>query len=111
MPVAATVADAAAAVAGAAAAARPALAARPVGEGHAYARERAEDWRERAACRGLPAREIFVTRAAQAAPALRRCAACPVRRRCLEAVQPELSWFDGVCGGRLWRNGRVAEPR
>ncbi|MGW4648331.1 WhiB family transcriptional regulator [Kitasatospora sp. NPDC004289] len=105
MPVATTVADAAAA-----AAARPA-ATRPVGEGHAYARERAEDWRERAACRGLPAREIFVTRAAQAAPALRRCAACPVRRRCLEAVQPELSWFDGVCGGRLWRNGRVVEPR
>ncbi|MDH6111174.1 WhiB family redox-sensing transcriptional regulator [Kitasatospora sp. MAP12-15] len=65
------------------------------------------DWRLAAACADLPARTVFATRAAQAAPALGRCARCPVRRECLDAVDPGHSWFDGVCGGRLWRNGRV----
>ncbi|MCC3776609.1 hypothetical protein K6I33_001023, partial [Streptomyces sp. UNOB3_S3] len=41
-------------------------------------------------------------------PALRACAGCPVPRYCLEAVAPRESWFDGVCGGRLWRNGKEA---
>ncbi|MBK3549076.1 hypothetical protein [Streptomyces sp. MBT61] len=49
---------------------------------------------------------VFARRAADAAPALRACARCPVRRQCEETVAPGESWFDGVSAGRLWRNGR-----
>jgi hypothetical protein len=63
-------------------------------------------WQTAAACRDLPPSVVFARRAQQAAPALRACARCPVRRECEEAVAPAESWFDGVCAGRLWRNGR-----
>ncbi|GAA1221532.1 hypothetical protein GCM10009665_09680 [Kitasatospora nipponensis] len=65
------------------------------------------DWRLLAACAGLPARTVFATRLQQAGPALGRCARCPVDRECLAVVEPAHSWFDGVCGGSLWRNGRA----
>ncbi|WP_175439304.1 WhiB family transcriptional regulator [Streptomyces vilmorinianum] len=65
-------------------------------------------WRAAAACAGLPPAVVFSRRAQQAAPALRACAVCPVRRECEQAVAPAESWFDGVCAGRLWRNGRPA---
>ncbi|MEU9084586.1 WhiB family transcriptional regulator [Streptomyces sp. NPDC048357] len=65
-------------------------------------------WQAAAACGGLPPDVVFAKRAKVAAPALRACAACPVRRECEEAVAPAESWFDGVCGGRLWRGGRPA---
>jgi WhiB family redox-sensing transcriptional regulator len=65
------------------------------------------DWRLAAACADLPARTVFATRLKQAGPALGRCLRCPVARECRAAVAPEHSWFDGVCGGVLWRNGRV----
>ncbi|MEX2985352.1 WhiB family transcriptional regulator [Streptomyces sp. C36] len=64
------------------------------------------DWRTRAACAGLPDGAVFARRPKAALPALRACAVCPVRRYCLEAVAPQVSWFDGVSGGRLWRNGK-----
>lgn len=64
-------------------------------------------WRTAAACVGLPAQAVFARRAADAAPALRACAVCTVRRQCEETVAPAGSWFDGVCAGRLWRNGRA----
>ncbi|WP_457032614.1 WhiB family transcriptional regulator [Kitasatospora sp. P5_F3] len=75
--------------------------------GFAFERDHAADWREFAACAGLPSRTVFATRRTEAAPALDRCGHCPVRSQCLAAVQPDQSWFDGVCGGRLWRNGRA----
>ncbi|AWZ04744.1 MULTISPECIES: WhiB family transcriptional regulator [unclassified Streptomyces] len=65
-------------------------------------------WQASAACAALPPDVVFARRAKDAAPALRACAACPVRRECEEAVAPSESWFDGVCAGRLWRNGRPA---
>ncbi|WP_329380713.1 WhiB family transcriptional regulator [Streptomyces sp. NBC_01351] len=65
-------------------------------------------WQDSAACAGLPPAVVFTKRAKVAAPALRACAVCPVRRECEQAVAPAQSWFDGVCGGRLWRNGRPA---
>ncbi|MFB7375489.1 WhiB family transcriptional regulator [Streptomyces sp. NPDC056222] len=69
-------------------------------------------WQAAAACVGLSPSVVFSRRAQQAAPALRACAACPVRRECETAVAPAESWFDGVCAGRLWRNGRaVPEAR
>ncbi|MEU2057030.1 WhiB family transcriptional regulator [Streptomyces bungoensis] len=63
-------------------------------------------WRSAAACAGLPPKVVFSKKAKEAAPALRACAGCTVRRHCEAAVAPAESWFDGVCGGRLWRSGR-----
>ncbi|WMX45536.1 hypothetical protein RGF97_12660 [Streptomyces roseicoloratus] len=54
---------------------------------------------------------VFSRRGKEAAPALRACAVCPVSRECEAAVAPAESWFDGVCAGRLWRNGRPVKPR
>lgn len=63
-------------------------------------------WQASAACSGLPPKVVFARRLKDAAPALRACAGCPVRRECEETVAPADTWFDGVCAGRLWRNGR-----
>ncbi|MFJ8106774.1 hypothetical protein [Streptomyces sp. NPDC096132] len=63
-------------------------------------------WQSAAACAGLPAHVVFSKKPKQAAPALRACGVCRVRRACEETVAPAESWFDGVCGGRLWRSGR-----
>ncbi|WP_416977649.1 WhiB family transcriptional regulator [Streptomyces sp. T028] len=63
-------------------------------------------WQAEAACAGLPPRVVFSKKPKDAAPALRACAVCPVRRACEETVAPAENWFDGVCGGRLWRSGR-----
>jgi hypothetical protein len=35
------------------------------------------------------------------------CQSCPFRARCVELVLPKASLFDGVCGGRYWRNGQI----
>ncbi|MFF8969750.1 WhiB family transcriptional regulator [Streptomyces sp. NPDC014995] len=72
---------------------------------------RAVGWQSAAACAGLSPRVVFSKKAKEAAAALRACAGCTVRRACEEAVAPADNWFDGVCGGRLWRSGRpVAVP-
>ncbi|MFG2872282.1 WhiB family transcriptional regulator [Streptomyces sp. NPDC048338] len=68
-------------------------------------------WQAAAACVGLSPSVVFARRAQQAAPALRACAACPVSRECETAVAPAESYFDGVCAGRLWRNGRPVVAR
>ncbi|WUD73603.1 hypothetical protein OG937_18895 [Streptomyces sp. NBC_00510] len=60
-----------------------------------------------AACAGLPPSVVFARHAREALPALLACGRCPIRAGCEEVVDPEHSWFDGVCAGRLWRNGRV----
>jgi hypothetical protein len=68
-------------------------------------------WQAAAACAGLPPTVVFARRPQQAAPALRACTVCTVRRECEQAVAPAESFFDGVCAGRLWRNGRPVTPR
>ncbi|MEU9199646.1 WhiB family transcriptional regulator [Streptomyces sp. NPDC048332] len=65
-----------------------------------------DTWTASAACLGLPPETVFARNPADAAPALGACARCPVAGRCEETVAPADSWFDGVCAGRLWRNGR-----
>ncbi|WP_225847908.1 hypothetical protein [Streptomyces sp. HPF1205] len=60
----------------------------------------------RPACAGLDPRAVFARRVKDAAPALRACARCRLHEACERAVAPAESWFDGVCAGRLWRNGR-----
>ena len=68
-------------------------------------------WQAAAACVGLSPSVVFARRAQQAAPALRACAVCLVSRECETAVAPAESYFDGVCAGRLWRNGRPVVAR
>ncbi|MFD7639606.1 hypothetical protein ACFV4P_03040 [Kitasatospora sp. NPDC059795] len=40
-------------------------------------------------------------------PALPTCTPCPFRAQCIRQVQPHPKKFDGICGGRLWLDGRV----
>ncbi len=35
------------------------------------------------------------------------CQDCPLRSQCIDLVLPRTCRFDGVCGGRFWRNGKV----
>ncbi|MGI5481255.1 WhiB family transcriptional regulator [Streptomyces lavendofoliae] len=67
-------------------------------------------WRAAAACAGMPPQVVFARRPADAEPALRACARCPVARECEETVDPAHTWFDGVSAGRLWHNGRPVDP-
>lgn len=45
------------------------------------------------------------------AVALADCEGCPVTRECEQVVQPRYSWFDGVCAGRAWLDGRPVVVR
>ncbi|MFF4571456.1 WhiB family transcriptional regulator [Streptomyces sp. NPDC001410] len=65
------------------------------------------DWRRAAACANLPPRLVFTRDPSAARHTLRACNKCPIRRECEAIVDPAHSWFDGVSGGRLWRNGRA----
>ncbi|MFF2504163.1 WhiB family transcriptional regulator [Streptomyces sp. NPDC058067] len=65
------------------------------------------DWRRAAACAHLPQRSVFTRSPSEAEPALRACNHCPIREECETVVDPARTWFDGVSGGRLWRNGRA----
>lgn len=38
-------------------------------------------------------------------PALSYCYGCPVATLCEQIVQPATSYYDGVAGARVWRNG------
>lgn len=42
-----------------------------------------------------------------AQPALNICRDCPFWKECDEWVQPKANFYDGVVGGKLWRNGRI----
>lgn len=64
------------------------------------------DWRREAACAHLSQDSVFAKVLSEAEPALRACNQCVIRRECEAVVDPERTWFDGVSGGRLWRNGR-----
>lgn len=64
------------------------------------------DWRRDAACADLPQRFVFTKVPSEAEPVLRACNHCPIREECVAVVDPMRTWFDGVSGGRLWRNGR-----
>lgn len=64
------------------------------------------DWRREAACAHLPQHSVFTRIPSEAEPVLRACNHCPIRKECEAVVDPARTWFDGVSGGRLWRNGR-----
>lgn len=42
-----------------------------------------------------------------AQPGLQHCKGCPFWQNCEDLVQPKSSYYDGICGGKVWRNGRV----
>ena len=42
-----------------------------------------------------------------AQPALNYCARCPFWEKCESLVQPKSNAYDGIVGGKVWRNGRV----
>jgi hypothetical protein len=42
-----------------------------------------------------------------ALPALDYCRYCPFWNECDEWVQPKKNSYDGVVGGRVWKNGKV----
>ncbi|MEV6547754.1 hypothetical protein AB0M57_03480 [Streptomyces sp. NPDC051597] len=64
------------------------------------------DWRRAAACANLPQHSVFARVPSDAEPVLRACNQCPIRTECEVVVDPAHTFFDGVSGGRLWRNGR-----
>lgn len=45
----------------------------------------------------------------EADPALAFCAACTKTAVCIEMVRPSKSFFDGVAGGVVWRNGYIVK--
>jgi hypothetical protein len=46
----------------------------------------------------------------EARVALRYCLECPVQLLCLTVVVTPASFYDGVAGGMVWRNGRPVRP-
>ena len=65
---------------------------------------------EQAACKGANPKLFDAATNDDAFDALSYCERCPVIQPCLDYVQPRRSYFDGVAGGRLWRNGNETEP-
>ena len=42
-----------------------------------------------------------------AQPGLQYCRGCSFLEMCESLVEPSTSFFDGVCGGKVWRNGNI----
>jgi hypothetical protein len=42
-----------------------------------------------------------------ALPALDYCRYCPFWKECDELVEPKKNFYDGVVGGRVWKNGKI----
>ncbi len=58
-----------------------------------------------AACIGHNPTLFDATEYPQALAALAVCGTCTIKVECLAVVRPGPSWFDGVAGGLVWRNG------
>lgn len=42
-----------------------------------------------------------------AMPGLNVCKGCPFWQNCEDLVQPKTSYYDGICGGKVWKNGKI----
>ena len=42
-----------------------------------------------------------------AQPALNYCSSCIFWTECESLVQPKPNFYDGIVGGKVWRNGRI----
>lgn len=60
----------------------------------------------RAMCVDMSASIFDATQGPDVLEALKACAVCPVKRECEDHVRPRKSYFDGVCGGKVWQDGR-----
>lgn len=65
---------------------------------------------EQAACKGANPQLFDFFEGNQIDDALSYCDRCPVTEECWEYVSPRRSYFDGVCAGKVWRNGRQHTP-
>lgn len=65
---------------------------------------------EGAACAGADPVLFDAVGGDAAADALSYCDRCAVTRECEDLVKPRRSYFDGVAAGRIWHNGKPAEP-
>lgn len=66
---------------------------------------------EEAACIGKPPHIFDATTIDDATEALFVCSRCWVKRECMTWMQPARRFYDGVVGGRLWREGKEIELR
>ena len=63
-----------------------------------------------AACKGANPQLFDFYEGTQVDDALSYCDRCPVIQECLDYVSPRRSYFDGVCAGKVWRNGSPHIP-
>ena len=42
-----------------------------------------------------------------AIPALQICKGCSFWQNCEDLLEPKRSYYDGICGGKVWKNGRI----
>jgi len=42
--------------------------------------------------------------------ALEVCSRCPVRRECVDYLDPANNYYSGVCGGMVWSRGNRVRP-
>lgn len=42
-----------------------------------------------------------------AMPALQICKRCIFWQKCEDLVEPKRNFYDGICAGKVWRNGRI----
>lgn len=63
-----------------------------------------------AACRDVPTPAFFDQTNPNdiyAKAAIAICMGCPVQMECIVVMKPRESYFDGVCGGKVWSNGKI----
>jgi len=63
-----------------------------------------------AACKGADVHLFDYFEGEEVEDALSYCDRCPVIPECEDYVQPRRSYFDGVCAGKVWRNGHIYVP-
>lgn len=62
-----------------------------------------------AACKGADPNLFNFFEGSLVDDALSYCDRCTVVKECEEYVAPRRSYFDGVCAGKVWRNGEPYE--
>lgn len=64
---------------------------------------------QKAACIGVSPSVFDADSYPQAWQGIKVCSSCPRNTAwaCLQNIAPHKSWFDGVAGGLVWRNGIV----
>lgn len=75
-------------------------------------------WLDDANCVGFPHQDVFISptfwtskpQSLRTMAALVACRSCLVKSECLSFVAPASSRFDGIAGGKVWRDGRHNPP-